>query len=41
MAEKEFTLKDVENISKELNIPIEEIADTYGFDLKKKSLPNL
>jgi hypothetical protein len=36
MAEKEFTLKDVENISKELNIPIEEIADTYGFDLKKK-----
>jgi hypothetical protein len=36
MAENEFTLKDVENISKELNISIEEVADTYGFDLKKK-----
>lgn len=36
MSEKNFTLQDVENISNELKMPIEEVASIYGFDLKKK-----
>lgn len=36
MSEKDFTLQDVENISNELKMPIEEVANIYGVDLKKK-----
>jgi hypothetical protein len=36
MAENKITLQVIESIAKETNAPIEDVADAYGFDLKKK-----
>ena len=36
MAEQGMTIQEIEALSKSLNIPIEDMAETYGVDLKKK-----
>ena len=36
MAENKITLQEIESIALETNATIEDVADAYGFDLKKK-----